>query len=78
MPSMHHDDLRPIFDAHDAALRELRAASRAFDQTIAGLRTVLDAVAAANHAQGAAIDAVVAANQAALKLLREGEGDPPR
>lgn len=53
-------------------VRPLREASAAFDNAIAGLRLTLDAVAAANHAEGQAIDAVIAANQAALRLLQDG------
>jgi hypothetical protein len=53
-------------------VRLLRKASAAFDNAIAGLRVTLDAVAAANHAQGQAMDAVIAANQAALRLLQDG------
>lgn len=49
------------------------AAMRGIDGAMAGLRATLDAVAAANHAQGLAIDAVIAATQKGLALVT---GDP--
>ena len=52
------------------AQRALRGSSYAFDEAMAGLRVLLDSVAAANHHQGAAIDAVIAATDKALLLLR--------
>lgn len=38
----------------------------------AEMRLTIDAIAAANHAQGAAIDAVIAATDAALRLVQAG------
>jgi hypothetical protein len=61
-----------IITQHAEAVRQLRDASTAFDNAMAGLRVTLDAVAAANHAQGQAMDAVIAANQAALRLMQDG------
>ncbi len=72
---MNIDDIQAVIDQHNAALGSLRAASIAFDRAIAGMRTVLDAIAEASHQQGAAIDGVIAANQAVLRLLRRERGN---
>jgi hypothetical protein len=69
---MSREQVQAIINQHANAVRLLREASTAFDNAIAGLRVTLDAVAAANHAQGQAMDAVIAANQAALRLLQDG------
>jgi hypothetical protein len=55
------------------AQRALRQSSNAFDEAMGGLRVLMDSIAAANHAQGEAIDAVVAATNKALSLFRGGE-----
>ena len=72
------DDIRReidrILDRHDDAFRAFRLASDAFDSVVAALRDTLNAVQAANHAQGEAIDALRAANQSALRLLRQANG----
>jgi hypothetical protein len=60
-----------IFNQHNAVFRALRDAGTAFDTAVAGLRTTLDAIQAANHAQEAAITGAIEANQAALRLLRD-------
>jgi flagellar biosynthesis/type III secretory pathway chaperone len=60
-----------ILNQHNAVFRAIRDAGAAFDTAIVGLRTTLDAIQAANHAQGAAITAAIEANQAALRLLRD-------
>jgi hypothetical protein len=52
------------------AQRAMRQSSNAFDEAMTGLRVLLDSIAAANHAQGAAIDAVVAATNKALALFK--------
>lgn len=52
-----------------AAQVALRHSSTAFDDAMTGLRTTLDAMAAANHAQGAAIDAVITATNKGLALV---------
>ena len=59
----------------DHIQREIDAASDAFDSAVAGLRDTLNAIQAANHAQGDAIDALRAANQSALRLLRGPNGE---
>jgi hypothetical protein len=55
------------------AQRALRKSSTAFDDAMNGLRIVVDSIAAANQAQGAAIDAVIAATDKALILV---SGEP--
>jgi hypothetical protein len=55
-----------------AAQVALRDSSKAFDEAVAGLRIVLDAIATANHAQGKAIDAVIAATNKGLTLFNGG------
>ena len=67
-------EIDTILDQHEEAFKAFRAASHAFDAAVAGLRATLDAVQSANHAQGDAIDAMRAANQAALRLLRQSNG----
>jgi len=52
-----------------AAQTALRRSSTAFEAAVAGLRATLDALAAANQAQGEAIDAVIAATAHALRLF---------
>lgn len=54
------------------AQRALRASSHAFGEAIIGTLTALTAIAAANSAQGAAMDAVIAATDRALALVRKG------
>ena len=72
---MAANDIRREIDAilnqHNAVFRAIRDAGTAFDTAVAGLRTTLDAIQAANHAQEAAITAAIEANQAALRLLRD-------
>jgi hypothetical protein len=53
----------------NAAQRAMRESSHAFDEAMAGVRVLLDSIAAANTAQGAAIDAIVAATDKALALI---------
>lgn len=60
-----------ILNQHNAVFRAIRDAGTAFDTAVVGLRTTLDAIQAANHAQEAAITAAIEANQAALRLLRD-------
>ena len=67
-------EIDTILDRHDEAFRAFREASAAFDMAMEGMRTTLNAVQAANHAQGDAIDAFRNANQAALRLLRQSNG----
>lgn len=52
------------------AQQSLKRSSDAFDDAMTGLRTLMEAIAAANHAQGAAIDAVVSATNSALTLMK--------
>jgi hypothetical protein len=52
-----------------AAQQALRESSHAFDAAMAGLRVQLDSIAAANHAQGIAMEAILAANNKALALV---------
>jgi hypothetical protein len=77
MPEDDKREIDEIIDRHNDAFGAFRDASDAFDaavkgvgDTIVSLRSSLDAVHAANRAQGEAIDAIRAANQAALRLLR--------
>ena len=60
-----------ILDQHNVVFRAIRDAGTAFDAAVVGLRTTLDAIQAANHADDAAITAALEANQAALRLLRD-------
>jgi flagellar biosynthesis/type III secretory pathway chaperone len=60
-----------ILNRHNAVFRAIRDAGTAFDTAVAGLRTTLEEMQAANHAQEAAITAAIEANQAALRLLRD-------
>ena len=62
--------IETILNQHDRVFAAIRDAGAAFDMAVTGLRTMLDAIQAANHAQEAAITAAVEANQAALRLLR--------
>jgi ABC-type transporter Mla subunit MlaD len=62
-------DVKPILADLAVAQRALRQSSNAFDEAMGGLRVLMDSIAAANHAQGAAIDAVIAATDKALALL---------
>jgi hypothetical protein len=64
-----HAILADLSAAHVA----LRRSSTAFDTAVAGIRQALDGVAAANHAQGEAIDAVIAATEKALQLFTSTE-----
>jgi outer membrane protein TolC len=68
-------EIDTILDRHDEAFRAFREASDAFDAAVGELRDTLNAIHAANHAQGSAIDALRTANQAALRLLRGGNGE---
>jgi len=61
--------LQDILVDLSAAQIAWRRSSSAFDGAVAGLRDVLDAIAAANHAQGEAVDEVIAATEKALRLL---------
>jgi hypothetical protein len=61
--------LQDVLADLSAAQIALRRSSSAFDDTVAGLRDALTAIAAANHAQGEAIDAVIAATEKALRLF---------
>ncbi len=54
-----------ILGQHNEVFRAIRDAGAAFDSAVAGLRTTLDAIHAANHAQEAAITAAIEANQVA-------------
>lgn len=65
-------EIDTILDRHDEAFRAFREASDAFDAAVVALRDRLNAIHAADHAQGSAIDALRTANQAALHLLRGG------
>jgi hypothetical protein len=69
---MNREHIDAILAQHAKARQLLRDARTAFDSAIAGSRVALDAVAAANHAQGQAMDVVIAANRAALRLVQEG------
>jgi hypothetical protein len=51
----------------------LRRSSAAFDTAMTGMRGALDGIAAANQAQGEAIDAVIAATEKALALFTSDE-----
>jgi len=62
-------ELQQILADLSAAQTALRRSSTAFDDTIAALRDALAGVAAANTAQGEAIDAVVSATNKALRLF---------
>ena len=72
-----HERLQVILSQHDVAMGAFRQASDAFDAAVAGLRTVLDAVSTANHAQGEAIAAMMAANRIALQMLNAPENNAP-
>jgi len=63
-------DVESILADLAVAQRALRQSSNAFDEAMDGLRVLLDSIAAANHAQGAAIDAVIAATDKALTLFK--------
>jgi hypothetical protein len=63
---MSREHVQAIITQHAEAVRLLREASTAFDNAIAGLRVTLDAVAAANHAQGQAMAAPVAGRQVGI------------
>ena len=71
---MSDNDIRrqidTILDRHNDVFRAIREAGAAFDTAVAGLRTTLDAIHAANQAHDAAITSAIQANQAALHLLR--------
>ena len=71
--NMHEIDT--ILGRHDEAFRAFREASDAFDAAVGALRDTLNAIHAANHAQGSAIDALRTASQSALRLLRGGNGE---
>ena len=61
--------LHQILTDLSAAQTALRRSSLAFDGTVAGARATLEALAAANQAQGEAIDAVIGATEKALRLF---------
>ncbi len=75
MPERDLREIDTILDRHDEAFRAFREASDAFDAAVGALRDSLDAIHTANHAQGSAIGAFRTANQAALRLLRGGNGE---
>jgi hypothetical protein len=64
-----HQILADLSAAHSA----LRRSSTAFDTAVGGMRQALDGIAAANQAQGDAIDAVIAATEKALRLFTSTE-----
>ena len=66
-------DVRAILADLSAAHSARRRSSTAFDTAVAGMRHALDGIAAANHAQGEAIDAVIAATEKALRLFTSTE-----
>ena len=72
---MTPDDRRAFYhrllDAHDAAFRAFREASRAFDHAMDGLADTMAGIRQANDAQGRAIEAMMAANREALTLLND-------
>jgi hypothetical protein len=61
--------LHAILADLSASQLALRRSSTAFDTAVAGMRGALDGIAAANAAQGEAIDAVIAATEKALRLF---------
>jgi len=70
------ETIRLILAQQNNAVAALHQSSDAFDRAIRDMRQamthihgVMDAIAAANHAQGQAIDAVAAATAAALALV---------
>ena len=65
--------LQDILADLSAVQLALRRSSTAFDTAIAGMRGALDGIAAANHAQGEAIDAAIAATNKALRLFTSTE-----
>jgi hypothetical protein len=65
--------LQEVLADLSAAHGALRRSSTAFDAAVAGMRGALDGIAAANHAQGEAIDAVIAATEKALRLVTATE-----
>lgn len=66
---MTNPTLEQLLADLNTARHALRDASHAFDETMVGLRTMMDGIAAANHAQGAAMDACIAASDKALSLV---------
>jgi hypothetical protein len=65
--------LHAILADLSAVQHALRRSSMAFDTAVAGMRSALDGIAAANHAQSEAIDAVIAATDRALRLVTSTE-----
>lgn len=65
-----NEDLQGLLADLADAQGALRRSSTAFDVAMGGMRQALDGVAAANTAQGQAIDAVIAATKKALGLFR--------
>ena len=65
--------LQDILAHLSAAHVALRQSSTAFATAVGGMRQALDGIAAANHAQGEAIDAVIAATERALPLFTSTE-----
>ena len=73
IPDMDTNPLHQTLTQHDAAMGAFQRSSAAFDDAVSGLRLALEAVAAANHAQGDAIAAIMAANRLALQMLNTPE-----
>jgi hypothetical protein len=59
-----------IIDEQDAALVEIRTAGSAFDAAMAGMRSALDAMHAANEAHDAVLARIIAANKEARRISR--------
>jgi hypothetical protein len=68
-----HPGLYALLTDLVAAQSALRRSSTAFDVAVEGMRHALDGMAAANHAQGEAMDAVIAATEQALHLFPSTE-----
>ena len=73
IPDMDTIRLQQMLTQHDAAMGAFQRSSAAFDDAVSGLRLALEAVAAANHAQGDAIAAIMAANRLALQMSNRPE-----
>jgi hypothetical protein len=68
-----HGALRRSSSAFDTAVAGMHGAIDGMHGAIDGMRGALDGIAAANHAQGDAIDAIVAATEKALRLFTSTE-----
>lgn len=66
-------ELRAILTDLSSVQLALRRSSTAFDTAMAGMREALDGIAAANHAQGEAIDAAIAATDKAVRMFTSTE-----